>query len=179
MDPITIALGLAKLTGLDKKIGGWLGGDNGAEVAGKISDIAQLYTNTDSPGEALAAIERNKELAHELKMAFMQQSKDLEELAYKNTQSARTMQQVALQQDDIFSKRFVYYFAGFWSLFAVIYITCITFMTIPEASTRFADTILGFILGTVIATVINFFFGSSSGNERRAEKVDLKDMLGR
>lgn len=177
MDPITIALGLAKLTGLDKKIGSWLGGDNGAEVASKVVDIAQTYTNTGSPEAALAAIKQDKTLAHELKMAFINQAETLETLAFKNTESARNMQHIALQQDDKFSKRFIYYFAAFWSLFAVVYIGAITFMEIPEASTRFADTILGFILGTVIATIINFFYGSSSGNEKRAEKVDLKDLL--
>lgn len=35
MEPLTIALGLAKLTGLDAKLGRWIGGDNGAEVAKK------------------------------------------------------------------------------------------------------------------------------------------------
>lgn len=179
MDPITIALGLAKLTGLDKKIGSWIGGDNGAAVASKVVDIAQTYTNSDSPELALAAIEKDVSLTRDLKMAIMQQAKELEELSLKNTQSARDMQHVALQQDDKFSKRFIYYFAGFWSLFAVIYIACITFIDIPETSTRFADTILGFLLGTVVATIVNFFYGSSSGNEKRAEKVDLKDMLGR
>lgn len=74
------------------------------------------------------------------------------------------MQVQALSQNDVFSKLFIYYFAAFWSVFAVIYIGCITFVPIPPDSVRFADTILGFILGTVIATIIYFFFGSSSGN---------------
>ena len=49
MDPITIALGIAKLTGLDKKIGGWIGGDNGSKVASKVVDIAQTITNGGTP----------------------------------------------------------------------------------------------------------------------------------
>ena len=177
MDPITIALGLAKLTGLDKKIGSWLGCDNGAEVATKVMDIAQSYTNTSNPAEALAAIENNANLAHELKLAILNREQELATLAFENTKDARAMQAKALEQDDNFSKRFIYYFAAFWSLCAVIYIGCITFVTIPEASIRFADTILGFILGTVIATIINFFYGSSSGNERRSEKIALKDVM--
>jgi hypothetical protein len=87
----------------------------------------------------------------------------------KNTDSARVMQNTALNQADVFSKRFIYYFASFWSLCAALYIGFITFGTIPESNIRFADTILGFILGTVIATILNFFFGSSSGSKIKTE----------
>lgn len=92
-------------------------------------------------------------------------------LDYQNTNDARDMQKVALQQDDIFSKRFVYYLASFWSFVAVVYIFFITFGTIPDNNIRFADTILGFLLGTIVATIINFFLGSSKGS------ADKQDML--
>ena len=83
---------------------------------------------------------------------------------YQNTNDARDMQKVALQQDDTFSKRYVYYLATFWSFIAVGYIFLITFLTIPEANVRFADTTLGFLLGTIVATIINYFFGSSKSS---------------
>lgn len=85
-------------------------------------------------------------------------------LEHENTASAREMQSVALQQADEFSKRFVYYLASVWSLFGIGYIIAITFATIPPENVRFADTCLGFILGTVVATILNFFFGSSQGS---------------
>lgn len=85
-------------------------------------------------------------------------------LEYQNTNDARDMQKVALQQDDIFSKRYVYYLATFWSFVAVGYIFLITFISIPEANVRFADTTLGFLLGTIVATIINYFFGSSKSS---------------
>lgn len=85
-------------------------------------------------------------------------------LEYENTNSARDMQKVALQQDDVFSKRYVYYLATFWSFVAVVYIFLITFISIPEANVRFADTTLGFLLGTIVATIINYFFGSSKSS---------------
>lgn len=89
----------------------------------------------------------------------------------KNTDSARTMQGVALQQDDLFSKRFVYYLATFWSFATAVYIACITFMTIPQGNARFADTVLGFLLGTAIATILNFFFGSSQSSKDKTEAI--------
>lgn len=95
----------------------------------------------------------------------------------ENTADARDMQKVALQQDDLFSKRFVYYLASFWSFVAVVYIGLITFMTIPEANVRFADTILGFLLGTVIATIVNFFLGSSQSSKDKTQAM-LKGVKG-
>ena len=93
-------------------------------------------------------------------------------LEYQNTNDARDMQKVALQQDDTFSKRYVYYLATFWSVFGVIYIFFITFGNIPANNVRFADTILGFILGTIIATIINFFFGSSKGSTDKQDVIN-------
>ena len=115
----------------------------------------------------------------ELKKFEMTNKIELEKLALANKQednraseatqkiqadeygNARNMQIESLKQDDKFSKRFVYYFAMFWSTFAVIYLAGITFIEIPKENTRFADTIVGFLLGTVVATLIGFFYGNS------------------
>jgi hypothetical protein len=99
------------------------------------------------------------------------------EQANKNTADARAMQVAALQQDDRFSKRFVMYLAIFWSFTAVTYIFFITFGSIPPDNIRFADTILGFLLGTVVATIINFFLGSSAGSKEKTEALtaELKE----
>ena len=115
----------------------------------------------------------------ELKKFEMTNQLELEKLALANKQednraseavqkiqadeygNARNMQIENLRQDDKFSKRFVYYFAIFWSTFAVIYLTGITFAEIPKENIRFADTIVGFLLGTIIATMFGFFYGNS------------------
>lgn len=90
-----------------------------------------------------------------------------EELSINDKISARTMQGAALGQDDLFSKRFVYYFSIFWSIASATYIGFITFGTIPIENTRFADTILGFLLGTAIAGMFSFFYGSSSSSKNK------------
>lgn len=99
------------------------------------------------------------------------------EQANKNTADARAMQVVALQQDDKFAKRYVLYLATFWSITAVSYIFLITFSSIPETNVRFADTILGFLLGTVVATILNFFLGSSASSKEKTEVLaaELKE----
>jgi len=98
---------------------------------------------------------------------------ELLKMAYDDTANARAMQVEAIKSGDKFTKRFVYYFAGFWSVAAVLYIAFITFGAIPEANVRFADTILGFILGTIIATIIQFFYGSSQGSKDKEEALEV------
>ena len=130
-----------------------------------VSAIAEKFGVKDTVEEVAKAIAGDPEAA--LKLAQI----DLEKLKIEqqNLIDARDMQKVALQQDDIFSKRFTMYLTTFWSVAAVVYIGFITFGEIPMSNVRFADTILGFILGTVIATVLNFWFGSSIGSKDKAE----------
>jgi hypothetical protein len=111
----------------------------------------------------------NEEEVKALREAAQKHEEFKIEQANKNTADARAMQVAALQQDDKFSKRFVMYLATFWSLTAVAYIFLITFTNIPEINVRFADTILGFLLGTVVATILNFFLGSSASSKEKTE----------
>lgn len=104
------------------------------------------------------------------KTAVMQNETEVLRMAYGDIANARNMQVEALRQDDPFSKRFIYYFAIFWSVFAAGYIGFITFGTIPADNQRFADTILGFLLGTVVATILQFFFGSSMGSKEKDKR---------
>lgn len=106
-----------------------------------------------------------------LREAAMKHDEFMVEQANKNTADARAMQVAALNQTDLFSKRFVMYLASFWSVTAVTYIFFITFSQIPELNIRFADTILGFLLGTVVATILNFFLGSSASSKEKTEAL--------
>lgn len=104
------------------------------------------------------------------KLAVQTHERELLLMAYGDVANARNMQVEALRQEDLFSKRFIYIFATFWSIFAAGYIGFITFGHIPEDNQRFADTILGFLLGTVVATILQFFFGSSMGSKKKDER---------
>lgn len=46
----------------------------------------------------------------------------------------------------------------------IVYIFLVTFTEIPETNQRYADTVLGFVMGTIISTILNFYFGSSNKN---------------
>jgi len=133
-----------------------------------VSVIARHLGVADTVEAVTQAVAADPDVA--LKLAQI----DLETIRvqHANTENARAMQVAALAQSDVFSKRFTMYLTGFWSVCAAVYIGFITFSIIPEPNVRFADTILGFILGTVIATMLNFWFGSSIGSkEKDARKL--------
>jgi len=131
-----------------------------------VSAIADKLGVKDSVEEVAKAIAGDPEAAFKLAQI------DLEKIKadYANTADARAMQVAALNQSDVFSKRFTMYLTTFWSVCAAIYIGFITFSVIPDKNIRFADTILGFVLGTVLATMLNFWFGSSIGSKEKDKK---------
>jgi CDP-diglyceride synthetase len=132
-----------------------------------VSALANKFGVKDAVEDVAKAIAGDPEAAR--KLAEL----DLETLKaeYANTSDARAMQVAALNQSDIFSKRFTMYLTMFWSIAAVAYVGFITFGVIPDKNVMFADTILGFILGTVVATMLNFWFGSSIGSKEKAEAL--------
>jgi hypothetical protein len=107
----------------------------------------------------------------DLQMAAMKHEEFMAEIDLKNTQGARDMQQKAMDSEDPVVRRFIYRFAWLWSSFAILYIFVITYCNIPEKNIRFVDVILGFIMGTVISTILNFFFGSSQGSKLKTNEL--------
>lgn len=151
---------------------------NAAMAKGKdwIKDKTGIDVDKASLSEAEYAKLRQFEMDHQEELLRIKQEDDkldaTIELAYlQDGQSARNMQMAALQQTDEFAKRFVYYFAIFWAIVAMSYVIAITFITIPQESIRFADTVLGFLLGTVIAQVVAFFYGSSRSSQLKDDTI--------
>jgi hypothetical protein len=105
-----------------------------------------------------------------LKEAAMKHEEFMAEIDLKNMQGARDMQLKAMDSEDPLVRRFVYYFIGFWSILSATYIGFITFGAIPEDNIRFADTILGFVLGTMVASMFQFLLGSSIGSRNKDKK---------
>ena len=143
--------------------------DNGEDLVKEgIKKVTGIDLNKKEP----------RELTPEEVTAIQNAKVQLEEIDYKkllleydNTNDARDMQKEALKQEDVFSKRFVYYLAAFWSLLAGTFIIMVFFVDIPVANARYVDTIIGFLLGTIVATIINFFFGSSKGSKEKTDQL--------
>lgn len=85
-----------------------------------------------------------------------------EDCKNSDVDSARKSHHLLLKSNDKVAAHFIYWFSWFWSITSVAYFFSITFLVIPPGADHFADIILGFLLGTAVATIIGFFFGNSS-----------------
>jgi hypothetical protein len=79
----------------------------------------------------------------------------------KDVEAARQTQANLLKSEDLTAKHFIYWFSWFWSIVSTLYFFAVTFVTMPKDSQHYADIILGFLLGTTVATIIGYFFGNS------------------
>lgn len=52
---------------------------------------------------------------------------------------------------------------------AVLYVYLITFISIPKENIRFADTTLGFFLGTLITSILSYYIGSNPKADKKNE----------
>lgn len=141
-------LGGAAVTAIASKLG----------VADDVQAVAQAIAGDPDAARKLAEID----LAQ-----FEAEAKDRD--------SARQMQIAALQQDDKFSKHFIYWFAWYWSVGSTLYFFSVTFLPMPEGGRDFANIILGFLLGTAVATIISFFYGSSKSSKDKTDAL-VKEM---
>ncbi len=115
--------------------------------------VGEVLPSNGALGIVKNLIEKDDKIpAHQKVQALEMLKIDLE-----NVKSARDMQKAALQQNDKFAKRFVYYLAAFWSVVGSIYFFMVTFWDVHNE--KMADIILGFLLGSIVGVMINFFFG--------------------
>ncbi len=93
------------------------------------------------------------------------------ELDEKSRIRASDMQIHAMDSQDRFVRRFIYYFAWFWSFVSIIYFFAVTFITIPPSGQNTANTILGFLLGTAVSAILQFFYGSSKSSQDKTAAI--------
>ena len=122
-----------------------------------ISETVSLLTGEDT-SEAKALLAeldlKRKELAL--------YEKDIRKLVIADRDSARDMQAAALNQEDLFSKRFIYYLATGVFAFSALIVVMLFFVEIPEENQRIVDMVLGVIVGSGLVSVLNFFYGANS-----------------
>jgi hypothetical protein len=132
-----------------------------------ISAIASKFGVADEVTAVAQAIAGDPHAAQKLQELEMEYAK----LELEDRKDARAMQVAALQQDDLVAKRFVYYYAWFWSISSMAYFSAVTFIPLPEGGQHFADIVLGFLLGTAVATIISYFYGSSKSSKDKTEAL--------
>jgi hypothetical protein len=139
----------------------------GSPLAGMaVKAMAEKLGVEDTIEAVTKKLESNPSLALQLADIDLKQM----EVQANEMANARAMQTKAMDSDDSFVRRYVYYFITAWSIFSMIFIPSIVFMDIPDGNERFADTILGFLLGTMVASMFSFLLGSSLGSKNKDKK---------
>jgi hypothetical protein len=85
------------------------------------------------------------------------------EASQKDVTEARSTHIELVKMGDKTATHFIYLYSWFWAIASVVYFFSVTFMPMPEGARDFANIILGFLLGTAVATIIGFFYGNSDG----------------
>lgn len=142
-----------------------------AKAASAFSNIVQDVTGMSTLNDVDKALATQPELVVRLREAVMANEHIAEQMRLADVKDARDMQKAALAQEDVFSKRFVYYFAGGWSLFIGLYLTLVTIYPIPQANLRVVDTVVGVLIGTVLGAIFQFFYGSSASSKSKDDVV--------
>jgi hypothetical protein len=73
-------------------------------------------------------------------------------------------------------KIYVLILVAFYSVASFAYIFLVTFVVIPKDNIRVVDTTIGFLMGTVITTIITYYLGSSKGSSDK-NKIIKTDSL--
>lgn len=171
MEPITIALGLAKVAPI---IYNWFKSeDKQGDAAEAVIDIAKVVTGEEDGEDALKVINADPAMALQYQMAVLAQANELDKLYLADVQNARAMQTAALAQEDLFSKRFVYYFASIWSVFTMFYFILVTTIQLNDTGMRIADTILGVLITAVVGVMFNFFYGSNRKSQQKDDTISI------
>lgn len=144
---------------------------NAVKAKGQEFIEEKLGVKLDMSTPEQVAVLKNKEIEHKEFLEAIYTERYRIEVA--DRQDARAMQSRALQQEDTFSKRFIYWFSLLWSVAACAYIYAITFNYVPPENIRVVDTVLGFLLGTAIASILNFFYGSSFKSRSKDDTIDM------
>ena len=155
---------LGLLKGLAPAVATAVGGPLGGLA---VTAIANKFGVADDVEAVAKAIAGDPEAATKLAELDLRQF----ELENQDRDSARHMQETALTQDDKFAKHFIYWFAWFWSVGSMAYFFAITFGQVPSSGKDFGNIILGFLLGTAVATIISFFYGSSKSSKDKTDAL--------
>lgn len=141
-----------------------------------INDAAENKLTTEQWGKL-----KEFEFDYQSKLLEFRQQADAndlerERIAAADRDSARNMQIAAINSNDPFVRRYVYYYATGITAFTCFFIFWAAFIhqyKPNDDATRIIDTVLGFLLGVTLSAIIQYFFGSSSGSKAKDDKLTV------
>ena len=147
------------------RVGSFLKTIGRSDILDKALNVVGEVASGDYIGAIQALISTDKDMSPEQ----LQMTNELIKLDYEDRKSARHLQEVALQQTDLFSKRFLYYLAIGVFLFSATIVMMLFFIEIPDENRDIVNFILGVVIGTGLTSIFNFFFGSSQGSKDKSD----------
>jgi hypothetical protein len=63
-----------------------------------------------------------------------------------------------------YQKHFQVYLSTFCIFFGFLYLFMVTFLDVPKENIRIVDTSIGFVMGTLMSAVLQYYLGSSKGS---------------
>lgn len=148
---------------------------NVAEIA--IEAVTNPVSAIKMAGSKLKEKAEQDEEARQLLLEFeMEQQRMEHELTIEfakmeqaDRDSARRMQIEALSQDDAFSKRFLYFLAGFMLLMSSTFGIMLFYVDIPDSNRRLVEMFADIFLFSGAVMVLQFFFGGSYKAPRKSQ----------
>jgi len=141
------------------------------QVIEKGVDAVQAKLGIELKPEGEATPEYNAKLQEEAN----RHSEFMAALDEKSAQRATDMQLLAMQSPDVMIRRFLYYYAWYWGVFAGLYFFAVSFLPVENRNRDFINIILGFMIGTAIPAIIAFFFGQANKSREDTMK-QMKEM---
>ncbi|MBI5919456.1 MAG: FUSC family protein [Nitrosomonadales bacterium] len=119
------------------------------------------------------------ELQHQDQLLAFRQAIDtheleMERLRVEDSKSARDTQSGRDKNEDTLVRRFAYYYAYLITALTFLFVFMAIFAgpTNPQSPAwRVIDTMLGFLLGTGLSAIIQFFYGSSQGSQQKSDQL--------
>ncbi len=140
------------------------------ELIGKVGEVVDNLTLSKEEKETLKIKLIEATNSHTEKMAALAQAQTDSYL--KDMDSARQMQIEALKNQDVFSKRFIYYLTLGLVLVALIFDYCFFFVSYPERNHDTLTMIAGVINTGCLMSIVNFYYGSSKSSHDKQALID-------
>ncbi len=149
------------------------------DKAPKVLDIVgDLLPEKGVLGIVKNLISSDPDIKPEDKLEFQKMAYDFDiemaKLEIQDRSNARDMQKAALSQDDLFSKRFMYYLAAFVVITSAGYGVALLFVDVPESNKRLVEQFADMYLLTGALMVLSFFFGSSKTSQDKTAMMEAK-----
>jgi hypothetical protein len=130
--------------------------------------IDEVVTNKEEKAQLKMQAEKQLQ-EYTTKMEELAQS--AEKMFIEDKQNARNMQVAALAQNDLFSKRFVYYLSIGLISGALLFDFLLFFKTVPDINRDMINMALGTLNSLGFASVVTFFLGSSKSSQQKTDII--------